>query len=146
MLHIIRAFHCDTISSLENCCKFRITMSHFDILSRDGKADILRSGRIIFKGEYTKNDQNRSFQPAWFERFSWLEYNDDSKGAQCFYCKYLAPQASKSLNRARYPTGRSCQRRPQSTSNHWNTNVVSAMLSFFETSVNKKSPAYDNVS
>ena len=70
-------------------------MYHFDTLSPDGKADILRSGRIIFKGEYPKNEQNRSFKPAWFERFSWLEHNDDSKGAQCFYCKYLAPQASK---------------------------------------------------
>jgi hypothetical protein len=70
-------------------------MSHFDTQSRDGKADILRNGRTIYKGEFTKNDQNRSFQAAWFERFLWLEYNDNFKGAQCFYCKYLAPQASK---------------------------------------------------
>ena len=70
-------------------------MSHFNSLSRAGKSGLLSSGRVIFDGQFPKNEQNRSFQPAWFERFSWIEYNNETKGAQCFYCKYLASPGNK---------------------------------------------------
>ena len=59
-------------------------MSHFNSLSRAGKSELLSNGRVIFDGQFPKNEQNRSIQPAWFERFSWIEYNNETKGAQCF--------------------------------------------------------------
>ena len=67
----------------------------FCALSREGKADLLRSGPIRFPGPFPKNHDNRSFQKSWFERFDWLEYNSETDGAQCFYCKYLATPANK---------------------------------------------------
>src|SRR3977135_3004006 len=70
-------------------------MATFNFLSRSGKADILRQGRMQFEGPFPKNLENRSFQTSWFERFKWLEYNVQTSGAQCFYCKLLAPASNK---------------------------------------------------
>ena len=70
-------------------------MTHFNSLSRGGKAELLRNGPVRFAGPFPKNAQNRSFQPVWFERFQWMEYNVANDAAQCFQCKLLAPIVNK---------------------------------------------------
>lgn len=69
--------------------------SGFNGLSRAGKASVLSNGPKHFNGEFPKNTGNRSFQRAWYERFNWIEYSEVTEGAQCFYCKLLAPSTSK---------------------------------------------------
>ena len=70
-------------------------MDSFSGSSRSGKADILRRGPNRFTGPFPKNAENRSFQSSWFDRFTWIEFNTETGGAQCFYCKLLKTVASK---------------------------------------------------
>lgn len=70
-------------------------MASFSGSSRSGKADILRNGPNRFTGSFPKNDENRSFQSSWYDRYKWVEFNAETGGAQCFYCKLLKPVASK---------------------------------------------------
>jgi len=70
-------------------------MAGFSGSSRSGKAYILRGGPNRFAGPFPKNAENRSFQSSWFDRYNWVEFNAETGGAQCFYCKLLKTVASK---------------------------------------------------
>lgn len=70
-------------------------MATFGCASRAGKAEIVRKGPIRLPGPYKKNSDNRSFQQSWYERFQWLEYNQETDGGQCFYCKLFKPMNGK---------------------------------------------------
>ncbi len=70
-------------------------MANFSGSSRSGKADILRNGPNRNVVNFVKNHENRSFQSSWYDRYKWVEFNAETSGAQCFYCKLLKPVASK---------------------------------------------------
>ena len=42
-----------------------------------------------------KNTENKSFQLSWYEHFQWLEYNQETGGGRCFFCKLLKPVTAK---------------------------------------------------
>ena len=69
------------------------SMASFSISSRSGKSDILRTGLNRFVGPFPKNEENRSFQHSRYDRYKRVEFNAETGGAQCFYCKL--PVASK---------------------------------------------------
>jgi len=70
-------------------------MANFSSCSLAGKAEMLRSGPRRFQGPFPKNTENRSFQNSWYDRFKWLDYNEENDGAQCFYCKLLKSSVGK---------------------------------------------------
>ncbi|EER20094.1 hypothetical protein Pmar_PMAR007379 [Perkinsus marinus ATCC 50983] len=54
-------------------------------------------GRVVVKGKnFLANDQNRSFLPAWQDKYPWLEYSTQKDAVYCYYCRHFgAPTAAK---------------------------------------------------
>ena len=44
----------------------------------------------VFPKVSTGNSQSRGFQPSWFRKWQWLEWNDENKSAFCHPCRMAA--------------------------------------------------------
>ena len=43
--------------------------------------------RFVFpKRSFGTKGEKRAFNPAWFDRWSWLDYNEANDHVVCFYC------------------------------------------------------------
>lgn len=52
--------------------------------------------RISFPAK--DQDHKRSFQAAWYQRYTWLEYSESSNAAFCFACRHFLGLASRATH------------------------------------------------